>query len=217
MQSTRSKVIEKSVQLEELMSLLLSNFLDIKKEESISFGTKSFALSFNSKINLLSDMKILPLELKQNLILFAEIRNKFAHVLYVDSFTKCFEVIYSNSANNSSKNKLLAKGKTLNQSVDTGIELKPDKLDLESELSTCFEFLCLEIDYLIKLTSEYIHIKKAHDLKKTVIVEILRKSIDSNEMNLNDSLKNLLNTLLSEIVPDKEFNLKYEELLNENN
>ena len=36
-------------------------------------------------------------------------------------------------------------------------------------------------------------------------------------MNLNDSLKNLLNTLLSEIVPDKEFNLKYEELLNENN
>lgn len=213
MQSTRSKVIEKSVQLEELISLLITNFLDINKESSISFGTTTFTLSFNSKINLLHDMKFLDHEMKKNLDLFAVIRNKFAHIYYVDSFIKCFEVIKDNTY----KNRLLNKGEIFKQKDNSNIKSKNEKLDLETELIICFDILCLEIDYIIKFTSEYIHDKKTQDLKKTVIVEILRKSIESNEMSLNDSLKNLLNTLLSEIIPDKEFNLKYEELLNENN
>lgn len=206
-ESTRSRVIEKSVQLEELISLLLCNLLDIDKENSISFGTKSFALSFNSKINLLFDLKFLPIELKNNLILFSEIRNKFAHVLYVDDFTKCFEVINKNSRNNSSKNQLLSKR----------IKNKDEQINQEVELSTCFDLLCLETSLLINMSSQLILKKKTEDLKKNAIIEVLKKTTDSNVIDFSIELIEWLRIQLKEITSNEEFNLEYIKELNKNN
>lgn len=93
METTRAKVIERAVGFEELISQLLSMLLEVDKNESRSFGHKNIALSFNAKINLLIDLKFIPKEISKDFQLFAEIRNKFAHVLYVDSLVKCFEII----------------------------------------------------------------------------------------------------------------------------
>lgn len=205
-ESTRSRVIEKSVQLEELISLLLCNLLGVNKEDSISFGTKSFALSFNSKINLLYDLNFLPDDLKKNLGLFAEIRNKFAHVLYVDSFTKCFEIIYKNSGKNSSKNQLLKKS----------IKDRNKEIDSEVELSSCFDLLCIETGLLIELSSQLIHNKKTEDLNKTGVIEIIRKFIIKTENNSIEQLIEIIKPQIEEILPDEEWNSVYEELKNKN-
>lgn len=206
-ESTRSRVIEKSVQLEELISLLICNLLDIDKENSVSFGTKSFALSFNSKINLLFDLKFLPIKLKNNLSLFSEIRNKFAHVLYVDDFTKCFEVINKNSGKNSSKNQLLSQR---NNSEN-------EQINQEVELNICFDLLCIQTSLLIDMSSQLILKKKTEDLKKNAIIEHLKKTIDSDVIDFSNELIEWLKIQLKEITPNEEFNLEYIKELNKNN
>lgn len=202
-QSTRAKVIEKSVELEELISLLLSNLLDIDKEKSISFGSTGSALNFISKVNLLHDLNFLPEELKKNMLLFAEIRNKFAHLSYVDNFTKCFEIIYKNSNNNSRKNQLLEKG----------AKIKDEQIDEEVKLGACFDLLCLETSLLIYLSSQTIHTKKSEDIKKIGIVEIVRKITDTED-GFSNELIDWLKIQLKQIKTNQEFNLAYSEELN---
>lgn len=202
-QTTRAIVIEKSVELEELISLLLCHLLDINKENSISFGTKSFALSFNSKINLLHDLNFLSIELKKNLELFAEIRNKFAHVLSVDSFTNCFDVIYKNSGSNASKNKLLDK-----------LKIKNFDNNLEVRLSSCFDLLCIETGLLLNLSSKIIHNKKNEDLNKTSVIEIIRNFIEYEKDSSGEYLTELIKTQIKEILPNDEWNSIYEGLKN---
>ena len=104
METTRAKVIDKAVGFEELISQLLSMLLEVDKNSSISFGNKNIALSFNSKINLLVDLKFIHRDAVSDFQLFAEIRNKFAHVLYADSFTKCLELLSSSSRNKFKEN-----------------------------------------------------------------------------------------------------------------
>lgn len=206
-ESTRSRVIEKSVELEELISLLLSNLLDIEKENSISFGTTSFALSFNSKINLLHDLNFLPSELKKNLVLFAEIRNKFAHVLSVDSFTMCFEIISKNSKNSKAKKNQLLKKRNEKKQDNDGISE-----DEEAVLNACFDLLCLEIGLLIQLSSQLIHNRKIADLNKTHVIEIIRKFIIEAENNSIDKLIEIIKPQIEEILPHEEWVSVYQEL-----
>lgn len=191
MQSTRAKVIEKGVELEELISQLLSlHILDItheQKEDSYSFGSKSYSLSLSSKIYLLIDLKLIPDEIKKDFILFLEMRNKFAHVLKVDSFEECLAYI-------NDKNRFLKK-----------YERKAEDLfNNETYLSLCFDFLCAELGLFLRISSEFIHKKKNQDLKKNTIIEILRAS-ESNQIEkvIFDEIKKMIN----EILPDENYNL----------
>lgn len=83
----RYVVVEYATLLEEISSYCLCELLDIDQNESISFSYKSQALSFNSKINLISDIAGTDKLIKSKFQIFSEIRNKFAHVFSISSFT----------------------------------------------------------------------------------------------------------------------------------
>ena len=92
-QTTRGEVMEKGVAIEAGISGILGFILNIEIETSKSLGHQNSALSFNAKVNLLTDLKFVPKEIARQFQLFAEIRNKFAHVQMVDNFTICFEIL----------------------------------------------------------------------------------------------------------------------------
>jgi len=86
----RTFVVEMSVKIEHLSNVIISRLLGVNPDETRSFGTSSFALSFNAKANLLLDLNYLNKEQGHKFQIFMEIRNKFAHVYSVDTFEKCF-------------------------------------------------------------------------------------------------------------------------------
>lgn len=92
--SARHKVIDWAVFLESNISLILSHLLgisDMEKSKSLGYGTS--ALSFNAKLNLLTDINALEKEEKTKFEYFAQIRNKFAHNAGVVDFCSCFDKI----------------------------------------------------------------------------------------------------------------------------
>ena len=90
----RTIILELSVMIEDMLSLLLSFILEIpNRRDSLSLGTKSTGLSFNAKVNLLLDMKYFEKENRWKFQMFMEIRNQFAHNLKVETFGQCFELI----------------------------------------------------------------------------------------------------------------------------
>ncbi len=92
--ANRSEVLSASVMIEGLTSTLLATLLGIKDaNQSISFGNKSSALSFNQKIHLLIDLGAIAKENKSKLINFASIRNQFVHNLEAFTFEKCFSFL----------------------------------------------------------------------------------------------------------------------------
>lgn len=201
MQTTRSKVIEKGVELEDLVSRLLSlhilDMTDEQKETSYSFGSKSFSLSLSSKIYLLIDLKFIPEEVKKDFILFLEIRNKFAHVLKVDSFKECLQYI-------NDKNRFLKKHE----------KDKDDLFDEEFHYGLCFDFLCAELGLFLRVCSEFIHKNKTQDLKKTAVIEMLRTSVEKNKID-NNLVKDILK-LVSEISIDENYELLKKKYNNNN-
>ena len=86
----RTYVVEMSVKIEHLLNVIISRLLGVNQDKSRSFGTSSFALSFNAKANLLLDLNYLNKEQGNKFQLLMEVRNKFAHVYSVDTFEKCF-------------------------------------------------------------------------------------------------------------------------------
>lgn len=203
METTRAKVIEKAVGFEELISQLLSLLLEIEKDKSISFGNKNIALSFNAKINLLVDLKFIPKEITSDFQLFAEIRNKFAHLLYVDTFVKCFELIPER------RNSFLKRA-----SDDISKVHKND----EAIYASCFEILCFELGLWLRVTLQMISQKKKQDLKKIGAIEIIRVFLRHDASKRLKEFENFAKTLepiIEEIVPDKEFIEDYERLLKE--
>ena len=59
-QLARAEVLEKGVAIEAGISGILGYILNIELESSKSLGYQSSALSFNSKVNLLTDLKFVP-------------------------------------------------------------------------------------------------------------------------------------------------------------
>jgi|GEM_PF-3172087 len=203
METTRAIVIEKAVGFEESISQLLSLLLEIDKDKSMSFGNKNMALSFNSKINLLVDLKFIPKEVSADFQMFAEIRNKFAHVAYVDSFVKCFELI-PNSRNNFLKKK-----------SDDISQL--DKND-EAIYASCFDLLCFELGVWLRVTLRMISNKKSQDLNKIGAVEMIRSFLQSDRKKRKkefDFFSETIQPVIDKIIPDEEFTKAYEALLKE--
>ena len=87
--SSRAFVVEMSVKIEFFLNSIVCQLLEVKSEETLSFGNSSNALSFNAKANLLLDLNYLNKEQRLKFQIFMEIRNKFAHILSVDTFEKC--------------------------------------------------------------------------------------------------------------------------------
>ena len=198
METTRAKVIETGVDFEESVSQIISMLLDVEKDGSISFGYKSASLSFNHRINLLVDLKFIPKDIISDFQLFAEIRNKFAHVKYIDSFTKCFEIIPEK------KNKILSNWSGSKEGLDD-----------ESIYNICFDILCFTLSIWLRITLSMIGNKKKQELKKTGAVEMMRSFIKYSKDDQKKHLQSFLSsitTVVNEIIPDEDFLKSYEEL-----
>jgi hypothetical protein len=190
-QTTRGRVLEQSVILEAGISELIGFLLEINTEKSLSLGNKKSALSFNAKVNLLCDLKFVPKNIISQLQLFAEIRNKFAHVHSVDSFVACFEVLKEKKSNFL---KLLG-------------TVQDDCIDEETQLDICFTILCTTIEIWLRTITDIIHAQKSVDLKKNAAVEYMRLTLKLGE-HTKESFKahiEELTLLLSEIPKDKDF------------
>ncbi|MBC5836270.1 hypothetical protein [Flavobacterium bernardetii] len=201
METTRAKVIEKAVGFEELISQLLSMLLDIDKNSSKSFGNQSSTLSFNAKINLLIDLKFITTEVGKDFVLFAEIRNKFAHALNVDTFVKCFEIIHD------SRNRFLKK---MSDEIS-----KIDQND-ESVYASCFEILCFELGIWLRETLKMISDKKSQDLNKIGAIEMIRSFVQYDSSKREKEYKHFIETIqpvIAKIIPDEKFLEEYKRLL----
>lgn len=89
----RSVVIEQSVAVEQMINNQVCLLLGIDRKESTLFGSGSRSLPFNLKIELLKELSFFDTILKQKLTRFSEIRNKFAHLVEIKTFSDCFTTI----------------------------------------------------------------------------------------------------------------------------
>lgn len=201
-QTTRGEVMEKGVAIEAGISGILGFILDIDTENSNSFGHRGSALSFNAKVNLLTDLKFVPKDIAKKFQLFSEIRNKFAHVQSVDSFTTCFEIL---------------KDKKAFFLKEFGKEI-PVETNEEIKLGTCFDFLILQLGLWMNLILTKSHNDKSQELKKTAVIEMLRSFLNSNAPKIGtDEDKRFLNqidNLVKDIKQDAEFTKSVEEAIN---
>lgn len=199
--NTRTKVIEKAVIFEDVVSRILSIILDIDETNSLSFGNKNLALSFNSKINLLVDLKFVPSKISSDFQLFAEIRNKFAHVHYVDNFTKCFEILKER------KNKFKSYGKKNDE----------QSLNEEEYLNACFDAFCFNIEIWLKAVIKTIRKRKNDEISKTAIVNIMKVYFEpgaSDSAEINDYVFSTVKPLVLKI--NTEFDLAKEVEIEQN-
>lgn len=90
-ENTRLYVKEHAVYLEDMISFILGNILDIEWESSKSLGFSSSALSFKQKVQLIQDKKGIKKERINKLNTLLEIRNKFAHVKSISTFQDYFK------------------------------------------------------------------------------------------------------------------------------
>jgi len=98
----RARVLKFSLDLEHIASEIAAFLLDIADtKSSISFGNRSSALSFNQKLNLLTDNQTITKEEKYKLELFGSIRNQFMHNIDANNYTDAFNLI--DGAENKSK------------------------------------------------------------------------------------------------------------------
>ena len=191
-QTIRGEVLEKTVAIESGISEILGFIFDINIKDSKSLGYKSEALGFQHKIYLLTDLKFVPREITKQFILLLQIRNKFAHVQYVDNFVKCFELLPD------SKNKLLVHVKSLDKNVDEEIQLQ-----------TAFTMLCFQLGVWMNLILERSRYLKMQDVKKATIVEMLRaflhiKSYDRGSKE-DEEFMTQIDALMKDIEQDNDF------------
>jgi ACT domain-containing protein len=88
----RMKVIAVSVRIEDIIGICLSRLLGIREPKyTTSFGSSSMALSFNAKLNLFLDLKGITKEHVDILTKFSYMRNKFAHLVEIETVYDCLE------------------------------------------------------------------------------------------------------------------------------
>lgn len=90
----RHQVLHFSLLLESYINNILAKALGILEvTKSKSFNYTNQSLSFNQKVNLLLDINLIEKDNEWKFQAFMEIRNKFMHVLEIDSYVKCFEYV----------------------------------------------------------------------------------------------------------------------------
>lgn len=89
-ENLRLCVIENSIFIDEFISEVIGEILNIDWRNSKSLGFESSALSFNYKIQIIQDIKSVDKSDLTKLTCIANIRNKFAHVSYINTFEDLF-------------------------------------------------------------------------------------------------------------------------------
>lgn len=148
-QPARSLVIEKGVEIEAGITQILADLLNIDLSKSVAFGNGSASLNIFSKIQLLKELDYTPKRIANYLTMFIEIRNKFAHVLEIDSFVKYFELTGKSEKD---KNRLIEALSLYKEDYKNS--------DEEERLRASFIALCIQIEGFLKLVTMATHSKK---------------------------------------------------------
>jgi len=190
-QNTRGEILEKGVAIEAGVSGILGYILNIDPVKSRSLGHQNSALSFNAKVNLLTDLKFVPKEIGRQFQIFSEVRNKFAHVQHVDGFVKCFEIV-------DHKKYLL----------DSFAKAVPEG-DEEIRLAVAFDMMTMHLGLWMNLILERSKYLKIQELKKTAVVEMARTFLKKNapkEGSEEDKIfLQQIDVLINEIDQDADF------------
>jgi len=133
----RLYILEHTLQIEETTSKTLGYILDIDWEKSKSFGYSSVAFSFNQKIQIIHDLKVLDNTDKQKLTVLMTIRNKFAHVKSINTFNDLFNIESS--------------GKEVKKNLDKWYSDKSDFgiTDDEFRYKVFFYWLFLDVSFIL--------------------------------------------------------------------
>ena len=86
-ENIRLYILEYTLYIEELISETIGTILNIDWQKSKSFGFSSSALSFNQKVIIIQDFKNITSEVKKKFNYLMSIRNKFAHVRHIETYS----------------------------------------------------------------------------------------------------------------------------------
>ncbi len=84
----RTKVLKKSLELEQRINKSISILIDIKAQDAKAITFKSSSIPLSSKVNLLYDLEFISSEEYEILFCFLEIRNKLMHDINTDTIVK---------------------------------------------------------------------------------------------------------------------------------
>ncbi len=158
-------VIENSIFIEELVSRVLGNILNIDWKNSKSFGHTSTSLSFFQKLQLIQDIKGIDKEDLKKLTCLANIRNKFAHVSEINSFDKLFS---ESSVGKDIQNNFLK----WYFDKDGYVGIHPTKVEFVNRL--CFYLLTNSvINTLLKISDTHFYNLGVHEGKREVQEQLL--------------------------------------------
>lgn len=190
----RSHVISQVLRLEQTSSDALKAILRMFKSDSRTFGNKSSALSFKSKIDLLVDLEEITPEETIHFQKLMEIRNQFAHNPNANSFS-AFQTI------NSEVYKHLLKNCPEKFKEDAKIEAKLKGAFDELFMQMTGKLLSIEIEYKNGIRTEMN--KHFNDLVVENIDDIWSKAVQKNHekiilpiyCNNVDETANMLNEM----------------------
>ena len=187
--SARAFVIEKAVNIERSLSMILGAFLDIDISNSKTLGNKPSALAFKQKVDILSDVKFIEKDSSKKLQFFAEIRNQFAHNYECKTFLACFQImeestkngiikIYSSQVNLNDELSLKATFVKLTGDVEIILVTLIDKLKEKwKKNAELFQYRT----YIDLLTSNFLSNAKLGEPFKSVVMEIFKTT--DNQLN----------------------------------
>jgi hypothetical protein len=95
----RTEILEQSLDIENNLSSVLKEIIQIPKKNTKTLDNRSSSLSFKTKVDLLYDLDRIEIEEYNYLILFMEIRNQFINKIEADSYVKVFEILGNNKKN----------------------------------------------------------------------------------------------------------------------
>ena len=167
-------ILNKSLEIENLLSKILKEIIRIPKSDSKTLSNKSSSLSFKTKADLLYDLDRINKEEYNLLILFMEIRNQFIHNIEATTFEKVFEIIGNNK-----KNKILKLDTELEKSYKQTLEINDEKLSPEVVLKMAFTNLKLMIDeFLIREFGNLIEtLEKEDELKQSAELNVISEKM----------------------------------------
>ena len=182
----RLYILEHTLVIEEMISKAIGAVLNVDWEKSKSFGFSSLSLSFNQKVTIVQDLKDLSPEEIKKFGYLMNIRNKFAHVRFVETWNDFFNIAGNGNEIKNALDKWYKKN------------LLPELINEELKMKFYFKSLCndliFRLDYII-LKSALDHLNERTDqhlglLQYLELLSALRKM--PNGKQVIDSLEKKL-------------------------
>ena len=196
----RERVLDMSLTIENLLSLILFMQFRLTKEESKTLSYRSSALSFKNKADLLHDLNRISDQTYKSLIIFMEIRNQFIHNLSSSNIIIAADRVGKlNYLKGLSEQAKVAYEKDFPETLKiSGLELSFMNLygEILNDLSKFSDEFQKEIDEEIELKTSKKLLKSTKD-----ILKIYTDSVD----HVSDKLDDLLENKVSE---DEKLNIK---------